>query len=84
MLDVNEALCFICQEVPPTKLVTRGRHKFKVCDACAAVVVAHNTVKQALYRGDRLNLFTYALGADLSPVKITVEPLDIHQRGEQL
>lgn len=62
----DEKLCFICQENP-------------LCDDCVLLVEkenkTYNKIKQALYLADRTKIFSYALGMDLTPIKIKIEQI---------
>jgi hypothetical protein len=74
---VDENLCYICQEVPPTLKATKGRETFRLCRDCAVVLIAENNrqnaVKQSLGKS---KIFTYTLGLDPTPVKIKLEKLE--------
>ena len=68
---VNEAMCFICQEYPPTWILTKGnREEFKLCEHCKTLVKnnndANNSIRKAIYANDHRHIFQQVLG--FSPV----------------
>lgn len=75
----DEKLCFICQENPPTYKAERLGENFVLCDDCVLLVEkenkTYNKIKQALYLADRTKIFSYALGMDLTPIKIKIEQI---------
>ena len=81
VIDVTNdpKLCFVCQEVEPTKLVTIRGQQSKLCAACSDLVYreteTHNRIKKAMFAHDTRHIFQYTLGADLSPVRVKVEEL---------
>lgn len=76
---VDESLCFICQEFPPTKILTRGKEEFKLCAVCCRTAEQENRMrnmlKQEIFRSQAGKIFTMVLGADLLPTKISIKDI---------
>lgn len=76
---VNTSYCFICLDTKATKLVTRGKESFNTCNECASLVKQandrRNSIKTNLAYKDDRHIFTYTLGMNLLPVKITIGDL---------
>lgn len=79
-LNANGSICCICEETKPTHLLTSKAGSFKVCQRCAEVAKyqndTNNRIKESLYRTDKNKIFTYTLGWNLLPNKITITPLE--------
>ena len=78
---MNYDLCFLCQEEPPTHIITSNAKsgETKVCEDCAKAAEAvndqNNRVKKALHRGDRLGIWTMTLGMSLLPIRLEIKKL---------
>jgi hypothetical protein len=82
--NLDPALCFICQRNSPLYIASMPRGEFKLCKDCVGLVKleneCRNRVKQAIYCGDRLGVFTMTLGANLLPTKIKVREIKSGKR----
>ena len=75
--EVEETLCFTCQEVEPTHTVTRGQETFKVCEQCGEFieqrVETFNSIIKAIAASQGGPIFQQVLGANLLPIKLTIK-----------